>query len=205
MLIRLFDILISLFLILILSPLYIIISIIIFLQMDGPLFFVQNRVTINQKLFRFVKFRSMVSNSKNVNTGDSKKYLKISLNELRSIRNKYKTTKSGDSRITIFGNFLRKSSLDEIPQFFSVLIGDMSLVGPRPDPPIQRADYEETEWIQRCSVKSGITGISQISGRSQLKPKDRILNDLYWVNNISFGLYIKTLILTPMRMFKNVR
>ncbi len=137
-LIRIFDIILSVIAIILFSPIFIIISIIIFLDNSGPIFFSQKRVTINQKLFNFVKFRSM-KNSPNSNTGDNENYLNLDLEELKKIRKKYITTKIGDSRITNFGRFLRKTSLDEIPQLFSVLKGDMSMVGPRPDPPIQKA------------------------------------------------------------------
>jgi lipopolysaccharide/colanic/teichoic acid biosynthesis glycosyltransferase len=141
--------------------------------------------------------------SSNSNSGDQESYLTIELEELKTIRDSYKTTKINDSRITNFGRFLRKTSLDEIPQFYSVLKGDMSLVGPRPDPPIQRADYDRLTWIKRCKVKSGITGLAQINGRSSGGVDQRIKNDLYWVDNISIFLYFKVLLKTPLVLSKN--
>jgi lipopolysaccharide/colanic/teichoic acid biosynthesis glycosyltransferase len=125
-LIRMFDIILSLICIIVFSPFYLIISIIIFFDNSGPIFFSQKRVTINQKLFNFIKFRSM-KNSSSSNTGDNENYLTMDLEELKKIRDNYVTTKSGDRRVTNVGKVLRKTSLDEIPQFFSVLKGDMSM------------------------------------------------------------------------------
>lgn len=201
-LIRIFDIILSVIAIILFSPIFIIISIIIFLDNSGPIFFSQKRVTINQKLFNFVKFRSM-KNSPNSNTGDNENYLNLDLEELKKIRKKYITTKVGDSRITNFGRFLRKTSLDEIPQLFSVLKGDMSMVGPRPDPPIQKADYDPATWIKRCEVKSGITGLAQVNGRSSGGLEKRTENDIYWSENISLFLYFKILFKTPLVLLKN--
>jgi len=201
-LIRLFDIILSLLLIIFFLPVYLIISIIISFDNSGTIFFSQKRVTKGQRLFNFVKFRSM-KNSSSSNTGDEKIYLTLDLKELKMIRNKYKTTKTNDVRITNFGKFLRKTSLDEIPQFFSVLKGDMSLVGPRPDPPIQRADYRPDDWLTRCKVKSGITGLAQVNGRSTGGLEKRIMNDIYWAENKSFFLYLKILLKTPIVLLKN--
>ncbi len=197
--IRFFDIFFSLIAIIILSPLYIFISFLIILFYSKPVFFVQPRVTLNEKLFDFLKFRSMKI-FKNVNQGDKKDYLTLELEELKKIRNQYKTTSLNDSRVTKLGSFLRKTSLDEIPQFFSVLKGDMSLVGPRPDPPIQRADYDYEVWKKRCSVKSGITGLAQISSRNTSNLKTRVDFDMYWVDNKSILLYFKILLKTPFSL-----
>ena len=202
-LIRIFDIILSLIAIIIFSPFYLIISIIIFFDNSGPIFFSQKRVTINQKLFNFIKFRSM-KNFPNSNTGDNENYLTLDLEELKKIRENYITTKSSDSRVTNFGRVLRKTSLDEIPQFFSVLKGDMSMVGPRPDPPIQKADYDQLIWIKRCKVKSGITGLAQITGRSLSTMDQRNSNDIYWVENKSLFLYLKILIKTPFVLLKDI-
>lgn len=200
--IRIFDIILSLIAIIIFLPFYLIISIIIFFDNSGPIFFIQKRVTINQKLFKFTKFRTM-KYSPSSNIGDHENYLTLDLEELKKIRDNYVTTKIGDSRVTNFGKFLRKTSLDEIPQFFSVLKGDMSMVGPRPDPPIQRADYDQIIWIKRCKVKSGITGLAQVNGRSSGGLHKRIENDIYWSENISLLLYFKILIKTPFVLLKN--
>ena len=144
-----------------------------------------------------------MKNSINSNTGDNENYLSFDLEELKKIRKNYITTKSNDSRVTNFGRFLRKTSLDETPQFFSVLKGDMSMVGPRPDSPIQMADYDPVIWIKRCKVKSGITGLAQVNGRSSGGMNKRTENDLFWVKNKSFNLYIKILLLTPIVLLKN--
>ena len=201
-LIRFFDIILSLLAIIFFSPFYLIISIIILFDNSGPIFFSHKRVTINQQLFKCIKFRSM-KHSSNSNTGDNENYLTLELEELKKIRGNFKTTKSSDSRVTNFGKFLRKTSLDEIPQFFSVLKGDMCMVGPRPDTPIQKADYDSVIWIKRCEVKSGITGLAQINGRSSGGVDKRIKNDIYWSENISLLLYFKILIKTPFVLLKN--
>ena len=201
-LIRFFDIILSLIAIIIFSPFYLIISIINIFDNSGPILFIQKRVTINQKLFNFIKFRSM-KNSTTSDTGDNENYLSMDLKDLKNIRDNYVTTKSGDSRVTNIGKVLRKTSLDEIPQFFLVLKGDMSMVGPRPDPPIQRADYDQIIWIKRCKVKSGITGLAQVNGRSSGGIDKRIENDIYWSENISLLLYFKILIKTPFILLKN--
>ena len=200
--IRFFDFIISFSLIILISPFFLIISLLIYFLYSKPIFFIQKRVTID-RLFYFFKFRTM-HHVKNVNQGDNENYLTMDLVELRKIRNQYRTTNASDNRITKFGKFLRKTSLDEIPQLFSVLFGDMSLVGPRPDPPIQRADYDQKSWLKRCSVKSGITGLAQINGRSEGGIENRIKNDLYWVDNKSLKLYLKILFKTPFVLFKSV-
>ena len=202
-LIRFFDIVLSFIFMTLFSPVYLIISLVLYFDNSGPIFYFQKRVTKDQQLFKFIKFRSM-KNSSNSNSGDHENYLTLDLEELKMIRNNYKTTKTNDSRITDFGKILRKTSLDEIPQFYSVLIGDMSLVGPRPDPPIQRADYDSDIWIKRCKVKSGITGLAQISGRSLSAMDQRNSNDIYWVENKSLFLYLKILIKTPFVLLKDI-
>ena len=202
MIIRILDFIFSLTLLILLFPLFILIIITIIISSGFPVFFIQPRVGINEKIFPFIKFRTMTVNN-SANNGDSKEYLSMNVNELKKIRSNYITTKKNDNRITNFGKFLRKYSLDELPQLWNVLVGDMSLVGPRPDPPIQKADYLEILWMERCQVKPGITGFAQINGRSESTEKERISNDLFWVKNKSFNLYIKILLLTPTVLLKN--
>lgn len=200
--IRLVDFTLSLFLMVLLFPLIILISLFIFLESGFPIFFLQPRVGKNGKLFPFLKFRTMFV-QKNTNNGDSVEYLKIPLSELLELRNSYKTTKKNDARITQFGKILRRTSLDEIPQLINIFLGQMSFVGPRPDPPIQRADYDEETWRIRCEVKPGLTGLAQISGRSDAGMKSRTENDLLWVKERSLINYIRILLRTPLVLFKN--
>lgn len=97
-------------------------------------------------------------------------------------------TNDGDSRITPIGRFLRKTSIDELPQLWNVLIGDMSLVGPRPDTPMQQPLYAEADWIMRHSVKPGITGLAQVNGRSLPTLQERLHYDLEYAKSASFLL-----------------
>lgn len=182
--IRIADLLFSLLGIIILSPVYIAICVLLILTQGFPILFTQPRVGKDAKIFNVLKFRSM-RNSNQVAT-------------LNSIR-----TTTNDPRITKIGGVLRKYSLDELPQLFNVLLGDMSLVGPRPDTPLQERDYEPWQWQQRCSVKPGITGYAQIGGRSHLTIAERISFDIQWTKDISFLTYLKVLLQTPFRMFKN--
>lgn len=105
-------------------------------------------------------------------------------------------TQVGDARITPVGKFLRKTSLDELPQLFNVLKGDMSLVGPRPDTPMQEKDYSPEQWQLRHSVRPGITGLAQVNGRSNISMEDRLAFDLEYVKNHSvigdFIILLKT-------------
>ena len=105
-------------------------------------------------------------------------------------------TEDNDPRITFLGKFLRKSSLDELPQLLNVLKGDMSLVGPRPDSLAQKELYSREEWVSRCSVRPGITGLAQATLRSQATIEERKRMDLEYVKNKSFLLDLKILILT---------
>lgn len=182
--IRFFDVIISLLVLMLLSPFFLAIAILLLIFDGWPIFFLQNRVGKDGKLFKIVKFRTMVS--------------KKSSHENWSIR-----TLNNDSRITWFGRYLRVSSIDEIPQLSNVLLGHMSLVGPRPDTPLQEHDYTPELWEKRCSVRPGLTGLAQISGRSDIDIFGRMKQDILWVENKSFYLYLKILIKTPFEMFKN--
>lgn len=182
--IRVADLLFSLLGIIILSPVYLTISLLLILTQGFPILFTQPRVGKDAKIFNVLKFRSM-RNSNQVAT-------------VNSIR-----TATNDPRITKIGAVMRKYSLDELPQLFNVFLGDMSLVGPRPDTPMQESDYTQWQWNQRCSVKPGITGYAQIGGRSNLSLKERIKLDLQWTSERSFLNYIRVILLTPFLMFRN--
>lgn len=182
--IRLFDISIAVIAIILFSPLILVCSILIFIFDGWPIFFFQKRVGNNFKLFSIIKFRTMISKPKE--------------NEKWSLR-----TQTKDPRITKFGRILRTTSIDELPQLFNVLMGDMSLVGPRPDTPMQESDYSHEQWKLRCSVRPGITGLAQINGRSNIDLYDKIQLDLIWVEKKSFLLYLKIIILTPFKIFVN--
>jgi len=200
--IRILDVLLSICALFFLFPILLLISLIILIFNGGPIFFVQPRVGLNKTLFSFVKFRSMVVDN-GANMGDKKEYLELDILKLKKLRQEYKTTLVNDSRITKFGGFLRSTSLDELPQLFNILKGEMSFVGPRPDPPIQKADYTDLQWEKRCMVKPGLTGLAQVNGRSKIGHDNRIKNDLIWVDKHGVLLYFKILIKTPFVLFKN--
>ena len=150
----------------------------------GPLFYEQLRIGKNGKQFRMYKYRSMCMNADET----LKKYLEEN-EDARKEYKKYKKLKN-DPRITKVGCFLRKTSLDEFPQFINVLIGNMSLVGPRPYLPREKEDMGEY-YFAITKVKPGITGPWQVRGRSKLEFEDRMKLDIEYVNNMSIKKDIK--------------
>lgn len=162
---------------------------------DGPIFFVQKRIGENGKLFRLYKFRTMVV--------DADKILMKKLKTDKAFREKYLNYRKieNDERITKIGNFLRKTSLDEFPQFINVIKGEMSLVGPRPYLNREKKDMENYyDYIIRC--KPGITGLWQISGRSKNTFKERLKLDLEYYNNRGLLYDIKIILKTVLSVFK---
>lgn len=172
---RIFDIVTSLVMLIILSPLLILTAIAIKLDSKGPILFTQQRVGRLGLEFSIYKFRSMVQNSADIGPH---------------------YTSNNDVRITKVGKFIRKTSLDELPQLLNVLKGEMSLVGPRPNVSIQRKDYSAEDWDKRNSVKPGITGLNQATLRSLATPEQRLALDLEYVNNASFLFDLKIILLT---------
>ena len=167
---RLIDITCSFVGILVLSPLFIIIAIIIKFTSKGPVFFSQKRVGRNGKEFDMYKFRSMV-----VNAEELKEKL-AAQNEMSGPMFKMKD----DPRVTKVGKFIRKTSLDELPQLWNVLKGDMSLVGPRPSLPKEVAQFED--WMhRRLEVKPGLTCYWQVSGRNNIDFEDWMKLDIRYV------------------------
>ena len=174
---RVFDIAASLFLIAVLSPILLVITIAIGCGSRGGVFFLQERVGINGSPFQMLKFRSMV-----VDAETRLASLKLAG---RSEGNSVLFKMRDDPRVTSVGRFLRRYSLDELPQLFNVLAGTMSLVGPRP--PLEREVVQyESHVHRRFLVKPGITGLWQVSGRSNLSWVDTVRLDLYYVENWSF-------------------
>ncbi|MDH5523389.1 MAG: sugar transferase [Desulfobulbaceae bacterium] len=170
---------------LILSPLFLAIAAIIKLSSKGPIFFSQERVGVNGRRFQVLKFRTMV-----VNAEALRKDLEAA-NEMDGPVFKIKN----DPRITSIGNFLRRTSLDELPQLFNVLKGDMSLVGPRPPLPAEVEKYLPSQR-RRLSMKPGITCIWQVSGRNSISFEQWMKLDLKYIDNWSLLLDIKLLLLT---------
>lgn len=172
MLKRLVDIVISFSLILILSPIFILISIILFFFNDKSVFFYQERLGKNHLKFKIIKFRTMT-------------------NQIDSAGNLLPDIQ----RTTKIGNFLRKTSLDELPGLFNVLKGQMSLVGPRPLPSIYLNRYNKYQ-DRRHEVNPGITGWAQVNGRNAISWEEKFNLDIWYVDNKSFYLDFKILILT---------
>ncbi len=162
---------------------------------DGPLFYEQLRIGKDGKEFRFYKFRSMVMNADE----KLKDYLEKN-EEARQEYIKYKKLKN-DPRITKLGNFLRKTSIDEFPQFINVLKGDMSLVGPRPYLHREIQDMGDS-YETIISVKPGLTGYWQVNGRSEKNFKERTEMDVAYVHDRTLWLDIKFMIKTVLKIFK---
>ncbi len=175
MLKRIFDIAVSSCAIIILAPLLLALGIGVKLSSHGDVLFRQVRVGKNDSRFNLYKFRSMVSDAEAIGS--------------------YQTA-DNDSRITGFGGFLRRTSLDELPQLFNILKGEMSLVGPRPDVPAQRSNYSPEEWNERISVKPGLTGLAQATVRSEAVENERLMLDLEYVRNANLITDIKIIMMT---------
>jgi exopolysaccharide biosynthesis polyprenyl glycosylphosphotransferase len=178
---RLFDIVFSIFCLLLLVPIFIVVAIMIRLDSPGPVLFIQTRVGRNGRLFPVFKFRSMVSDA------EARRKALEHANEASGPLFKIKT----DPRITRVGRLLRRSSIDELPQMLNVLRGEMSLVGPRPALPEEVANYSAHER-ERLTVTPGLTGLWQVSGRSDLSFDRAMALDLEYVakRSILFDLII---------------
>jgi len=183
---RLFDIAVTLFFMPLLLPIFILIAIAVRLESPGPAFFIQQRVGLRKRLFPMFKFRSMYQ--------DAEERIKEieHLNEAEGPIFKIKN----DPRVTRVGDFLRKTSLDELPQLINVLLGHMSLVGPRPMSIRDVNLFDQGIQRKRFSVRPGITCIWQISGRSDLPFKEWLKLDLEYIENWTFLLDLKILIKT---------
>jgi len=182
---RLIDITVSAAVLIIGSPLWLFLALAVALGSSGPIIYKQTRIGQNGRAFQIHKFRSMYKDA------DQRLAQLLSQNEARGPLFKMKN----DPRITPIGRFLRRTSLDEIPQFFNILQGDMSLVGPRPALPREVAQYEE--WQKgRLAIKPGLTGLWQVRGRSNLTFDEGVLMDLYYIENWSLRLYIQILLRT---------
>jgi len=176
---RLFDIVISIIALILLAPVIFIITIIIKVSSPGAILFKQTRVGRYGKAFQFYKFRSMT-----VLDGEDEDRKKLMLDFMNNNNNDADTKVINNSRVTWIGNLIRKSSLDELPQLFNVLRGEMSLVGPRPCLPYEYENYDEWQK-RRVSVIPGCTGVWQVWGRSSVSFNESVALDLYYINNMS--------------------
>lgn len=179
------DICVSLAGLILLSPLFAAIVIIIKTDSRGPAIFRQIRVGHNGRHFLFYKFRSMRHGSERLK--DSLQYLSHMAGPVFKIKK--------DPRITRVGRFLRKSSMDELPQLFNILKGDMTLVGPRPSLPEEVKKYGKRE-LKRLNVKPGLTGLWQVSGRNDISFLEWVELDLYYIEHKSIILDLKILVRT---------
>jgi exopolysaccharide production protein ExoY len=188
---RLIDIIGSLFLLLFFSPLFLLISLFYMKgENKGPVFFKQVRIGEIGTEFKIYKFRSMIVDAE----------AKLKANQVlykKYIQNSYKLEPEEDPRITNIGRFLRKTSLDELPQLINVLKGEMSLVGPRPVVKEELKEYAN-KVEDFLSVKPGVTGFWQVSGRSDVVYPERVDVELYYVYNASLLLDIKILLKTVL-------
>ncbi|BFM40382.1 sugar transferase [Synechocystis sp. LKSZ1] len=186
---RLFDIVFSSAVLVLFSPLYLILSVLIAVSSPGPIFYVQQRVGKNHRPFNCYKFRTMVTNADEV--------LENLLAKCPQTREEFETNFKlrDDPRITWIGKFLRLTSLDEFPQFWNVLKGDMSVVGPRPLVPEELHKYGNR--INRVlTIRPGLTGLWQVSGRNDIPYPQRVQIDVYYVNYRTFWLDLWVIIKT---------
>ena len=175
---RFLDIIISLIFILCFWWLYIVIAILVRVKLGSPILFKQDRPGLNEKIFKMYKFRTMTDE-----------------------KDKDGNLLPDTDRLTKFGKFLRSTSLDEIPELWNVLKGEMSLVGPRPLLVSYLTKYNEYEK-RRHEVRPGITGWAQINGRNNTTWEERFKNDIYYVESISFKLDLKIIIKTILKVLK---
>lgn len=183
---RLFDLLAAVALLIVTAPLFVLVAIAIKLDSDGPVFFVQERMGYNKRRFQLFKFRTMVVDAE------------ARMKEIEHLNEKegpiFKI--ANDPRITRLGRFLRKTSIDELPQLINVMLGDMSLVGPRPLSMRDALGLNAAWQKRRFSVKPGITCLWQVSGRSNLSFKEWMLLDLEYIDHWSLGLDFRILLRT---------
>jgi len=186
---NIFDLLFSIIFLISFLPLFILISLLIKLSSRGPIFFIQKRIGKNKIPFKCIKFRTMHPESKyileNLLLKDSE--LKKEFEETHKIKN--------DPRITTIGKLLRKTSLDELPQFINVLRGEMSIVGPRPIVKEEKDKYGKN-FKRVFFIKPGITGLWQVSGRNNLTYKRRVMLDMNYVENYNLLMDLRILLRT---------
>ena len=175
---RLFDILISILFLIPLSIIFIIVSVAIFIEDRGPIIYSGERLGKNGKVFKMYKFRSMHVNYEDIRNADGSTY-----------------NSKNDPRVTKVGHFIRETSIDELPQIINVLLGDMSIIGPRASLSNSLSGYSSDE-LDKLKVRPGITGYSQAYFRNSLSSREKRLKDAWYANNVSLWLDIKILFKT---------
>ena len=184
-----FDLLFSLIILIAGLPIFLIIASLIKLSSRGPIFYLQERIGKNKKTFNCIKFRTMHPEAEDIleNLMTNNENLRKEFEETHKLKN--------DPRITNIGKFLRKTSLDEIPQFLNVIKMEMSIIGPRPIVKEEIQKYGES-YNKVISIKPGITGLWQVSGRNNLSYKRRVILDCLYVDNINPLLDLRIIIRT---------
>lgn len=192
---RFLDISTALFALVIFSPIFLVISLFyLFGDNKGPVFYQQRRIGQNHEEFGIYKFRSMVVNAEEKLYADKDLYAKF-------VENGYKLPTEEDPRITKFGAFIRKTSLDELPQFINILIGNMSIIGPRPV--VERELVEYGDRVDEfLSVKPGAMGLWQASGRSDIQYPERANLEISYVEHANLWFDFKILFMTVLAIFK---
>lgn len=175
---RFLDFIFSLIAIILLSPIYLIVAILVRVKLGSPVIFKQERPGKDEKIFKMYKFRSMTSK-----TDEEGNLL------------------SDDVRLTSFGKKLRATSLDELPELFNILKGDMSIVGPRPQL-VKDMIFMTDEQRKRHLVRQGLTGLAQVNGRNSISWEEKINYDLEYTNNITFFNDVKIIIKTIVKVFR---
>lgn len=200
---RSIDILGSLLGLLIFSPVFLVASIIIKFCSAGPVFFRQERVGKGGKIFRIYKFRTMtVKNDESEHREYMKQFIHGQAQAVKDETSGMKVFKlTNDARVTPIGKFLRKTSLDEVPQFINVLLGDMSLVGPRPPIPYEFKEYNLWHRRRVLESKPGITGYWQVEGRSMTNFDGMVRMDIRYINTRSTLFDLKVILKTPLALF----
>lgn len=180
---RFIDIFGSIFLIIITSPIMIITTLLIKLSDNGPVFYTQDRLTQNGKVFKIIKFRTMRTDAESDGVA--------------------RLAGKRDERVSKFGRFLRSTRIDELPQLINILKGDMSIVGPRPERPEIAEQYEKLipEFRFRLKMKAGLTGYAQIYGKYNTTPFDKLKLDLTYIRNYSLWMDLKLILMTPKVVF----
>ena len=185
---RIFDIIFGLIGLVIVSPLFVIVGIAIKLDSKGPIFFKQARLGKDKKTYMIYKFRSMVENAENMGSG------------IFNMKN--------DSRVTKVGQFLRDTSIDELPQFINIIKGDMSFIGPRPPVTYELGDIDSLspEFENRFRVRPGVSGLAQVSGRNELSWDEKVKYDNEYIEKFyKYGVVydIWLILLTIIKVLKN--
>ena len=189
---RIMDVIISSIALVVLSPVFLIIAILIKLESKGPVFFAHRRIGKNGKEIKILKFRTMVDNAEDL-------IKNFTPEQMEEFKQNFKL--ENDPRITKMGNILRRTSLDELPQLINVIRGELSLIGPRPiiEPELEKYENNKRKFL---SITPGLTGYWAANGRSNTTYEQRMIMELYYIDNISWKLDLKILFKTVVSVLQ---